>query len=204
MAKLNAGILSAPRGKVAGVVGSSWKGISYVRQKVTPANPNTAAQQAQRGKMSAAVKFAQSILAGVLIPFVSPFQKKMSGYNWFIKQNIGKITAKSNATDLRFTSGTLALPTGEATGGSGAMSVTVNFKNVANAADGEKMVAGVVWYDVNGGDAYYKTQEVEASASTATIAIGDVSGMAEPVYHVFVALTKTGLACQDVSNNVRV
>lgn len=204
MAKLNAGILSAPRGKVAGVVGSSWKGISYVRQKVTPANPNTAAQQAQRGKMSAAVKFAQSILAGVLIPFVSPFQKKMSGYNWFIKQNIGKITAKSNAVDLRFTSGTLALPTGEATGGSGAMSVTVNFENVANVADGEKMVVGVIWYDVNGGDAYYKTQEVEGTASTATIAIGDVSGMAEPVYHAFVALTKTGLACQDVSNNVRI
>lgn len=204
MAKLNAGILSAPRGKVAGVVGSSWKGISYVRQKVTPANPNTAAQQAQRGKMSAAVKFAQSILAGVLIPFVSPFQKKMSGYNWFIKQNIGKINAKSNAVDLRFTSGTLALPTGEATGGSGAMNVTVNFENVANAADGEKMVVGVIWYDVNGGDAYYKTQEVADSAATATIAIGDVSTMAEPVYHVFVALTKTGLACQDVSNNVRI
>ena len=203
MAKLNAGILSAPRGKVAGVVGSSWKGISYVRQKVTPANPNTAAQQAQRGKMSAAVKCAQSILAGVLIPFVSPFQKKMSGYNWFIKQNIGKITTGSNAVDLRFTSGTLALPTGEATGGSGAMSVTVNFENVANAADNEKMVVGVIWYDANGGDAYYKTVEAEAGVTTKTIEIGDVSTMAEPVYHAFVALTKTGLACQDVSNNVR-
>lgn len=204
MAKLNAGILSAPRGKVAGVVGSSWKGISYVRQKVTPANPNTAAQQAQRGKMSAAVKFAQSILAGVLIPFVSPFQKKMSGYNWFIKQNIGKITASSNAMDLRFTSGTLALPTGETSGGTAAMQATVNFKNVANTADGEKMVVGAVWYDSVGGDAYYKTQEVEGSASTATIAIGDVSTMSDPVVHVFVALTKIGLACQDVSNNVRI
>ena len=204
MAKLNAGILSAPRGKVAGVVGSSWKGISYVRQKVTPANPNTAAQQAQRGKMSAAVTFAQRILAGVLIPFVSPFQKKMSGYNWFIKQNIGKITASSNAADLRFTSGTLALPTGETSGGTAAMQATVNFKNVANAADGEKMVVGAVWYDSDGGDAYYKTQEVEGSLSTATIAIGDVSAMTDPIVHVFVALTKTGLACQDVSNNVRI
>ena len=204
MAKLNAGILSAPRGKVAGVVGSSWKGISYVRQKVTPANPNTAAQQAQRGKMSAAVKFAQSILAGVLIPFVSPFQKKMSGYNWFIKQNIGKITANGNAENLRFTSGTLALPTGELSGGTTAMQATVNFENVANTADGEKMVVGAVWYDSVGGDAYYKTQEVEGSASTATIAIGDVSAMGDPIVHVFVALTKTGLACQDVSNNVRI
>lgn len=204
MAKLNAGILSAPRGKVAGVVGSSWKGISYVRQKVTPANPNTAAQQAQRGKMSAAVKFAQSILAGVLIPFVSPFQKKMSGYNWFIKQNIGKITTSSNAENLRFTSGTLALPTGELSGGTSTMVANVNFENVANTADGEKMVVGAVWYDSVGGDAYYKTQEVEGSASTATIAIGDVSAMRDPIVHIFVALTKTGLACQDVSNNVRI
>ncbi len=204
MAKLSAGILSAPRGKVAGVVGSSWKGISYVRQKVTPANPNTAAQQAQRSRMGAAVKFAQSILAGVLIPFVSPFQKKMSGYNWFIKQNIGKITADSNAENLRFTSGTLALPTGELSGGTSAMKVGVSLENVANTADGEKMVVGAVWYDSVGGDAYYKTQEVEGSASTAEIAIGDVSGMSDPIVHIFVALTKKGLACQDVSNNVRV
>ncbi len=204
MAKLSAGILSAPRGKVAGVVGSSWKGISYVRQKVTPANPNTAAQQAQRGRMSAAVKFAQSVLAGVLIPFVSPFQKKMSGYNWFIKQNIGKITASSNAENLRFTSGTLALPTGELLGGTSAMQAKVSLENVANTADGEKMVVGAVWYDSVGGDAYYKTQEVEGSASTAEIAIGDVSGMSDPVVHIFVALTKKGLACQDVSNNVRI
>ena len=84
------------------------------------------------------------------------------------------------------------------------MQATVNFENVANTADGEKMVVGAVWYDSVGGDAYYKTQEVEGSASTATIAIGDVSAMGDPIVHVFVALTKTGLACQDVSNNVRI
>lgn len=106
MAKLSAGILSQPRGKVAGVVGASWKGIGYVRAKVVPANPNTAAQQTQRGKMAVVVKAAQYILATILIPYVTPFQKKMSGYNWFCKENIGAVADDALGADIKVTTGT--------------------------------------------------------------------------------------------------
>jgi hypothetical protein len=99
MAKIKSGILSKVQGKVAGVVGATWKGQNYLRELVKPGNPNTPAQQLQRGKMSVAVKASRTFLAPVLTRFVSKFVKNMSAYNWFVKQNIG--TAASPSTDIR-------------------------------------------------------------------------------------------------------
>lgn len=107
MAKIQAGILSNVRGAVAGVVGGTWKGKNYVRARVTPANPNTVAQQAQRGKMGSAVAFAKLILGGVLQPFVDPFQKYMSGFNWFIKKNIASFSDPTVWASIVVTEGTL-------------------------------------------------------------------------------------------------
>jgi hypothetical protein len=95
MAKIKSGILSKVQGKVAGVVGATWKGQNYLRELVKPGNPNTPAQQLQRGKMSVAVKASRTFLAPVLTRFVSKFVKNMSAYNWFVKQNIGE-AASSN------------------------------------------------------------------------------------------------------------
>jgi len=107
MAKLQAGILSNVRGAVAGVVGGVWKGKNYLRARVTPANPNSEAQQTQRGKMGAAVAFAKLILGGVLQPFVDPFQKVMSGFNWFVKKNISLFTVSPVYQSVIITEGTL-------------------------------------------------------------------------------------------------
>lgn len=91
MAIIKAGILSKVSGKVAGVVGSTWKGTNYLRERVKPSNPNTALQQRQRGKMRSIVAYARPILGNVLATFVDPFCKEFSGYNWFVKNNIQKI-----------------------------------------------------------------------------------------------------------------
>lgn len=91
MAIIKAGILSKVSGKVAGVVGSTWKGTNYLRERVKPSNPNTALQQRQRNKMRSIVAFARPILGNVLATFVDPFCKEFSGYNWFVKNNIAKI-----------------------------------------------------------------------------------------------------------------
>lgn len=66
MAKVQAPFLSlGARGSIGGVLTASvWKGIKTMRQKSDPANPNTAAQQAQRGKMAAAVDFWRTIITG--------------------------------------------------------------------------------------------------------------------------------------------
>jgi hypothetical protein len=84
-----------------------WKGKNYVRARVTPANPNTVAQQAQRSKMGSCVAFAKLILGQVLQPFVDPFQKQMSAFNWFVKKNIALFTKTPDYSAITMTEGTL-------------------------------------------------------------------------------------------------
>lgn len=115
MAKIQAGILSQVRGAVGGVVGGTWKGKNYLRQRVTPANPNTVAQQEKRGEFGKAVAFAKTILGPILNTYVDPFQKYMSGFNWFIKQNKTKFTETPNYASFILTDGKLTPVT--ATGG---------------------------------------------------------------------------------------
>lgn len=112
MAKIKSGILSKVQGKVAGVVGATWKGQNYLRELVKPGNPNTPAQQLQRGKMSVAVKASRTFLAPVLSPFVGKFVKNMSAYNWFVKQNIASAeSADHNIKSLMLSFGSMTAPT---------------------------------------------------------------------------------------------
>lgn len=91
MAKIKAGILSKVSGKVAGVVGGTWKGTNYLRELVKPSNPNTPLQQAQRGKMAFVVASARQVVGDVLNPYLNKFCKTMSGYNWFCRENIKRL-----------------------------------------------------------------------------------------------------------------
>lgn len=97
MAKIKAGILSKVSGKVAGVVGATWKGQNYLRELVKPSNPNTPLQQAQRSQMAAVVKCARAFSGDVFKPYLDKFLKTMSGYNWFVKENIKKFSGEDNA-----------------------------------------------------------------------------------------------------------
>ena len=202
MAKIDAGILSTPRGKVAGVVGASWKGIGYIRAKVTPANPNTTAQQAQRSKMSVVVAAAQSLLASVLIPFVSPFQKKMSGYNWFCKQNIGNVAANALGSGIVITSGTNVPPviTPAVTFASTTMAGT--FTPVADTASGEADVVYVAIYDKSANAFIVKAATATVATKAFTVSISDWSKAVGDTVFAFSGVTKTGLATQSVSNSV--
>ena len=94
MAKLNQGILGGISGTIGNVVGSSWKGINVIKSKpLSVANPRTASQVAQRGKMSNAVAFASVINTTIIKPLWDRFASKMSGYNDFISTNIALFTA---------------------------------------------------------------------------------------------------------------
>ena len=111
MAKIKSGILSKVQGKVAGVVGATWKGQNYLRELVKPGNPRTPAQQLQRQKMSVAVKASRTFLAPVLSPFVGKFVKNMSAYNWFVKQNIAEGgSGDSKIKDLMLSFGSMTPP----------------------------------------------------------------------------------------------
>lgn len=93
MGKLRSGILGHLSGKVAGVVGSRWKDQSTLREYVIPANPNTTPQQTQRGLMRGAVGFCKALVGPVFNVYVDKFQRSMSGFNYFISQNIAHMSA---------------------------------------------------------------------------------------------------------------
>lgn len=85
---ISMGLLGSVRKKVGPVVSATWKGINYLRSYVIPANPNTPNQQIQRSRMRSIVDIARQLLPSVLQPYWDPFAVKMSGYNYFVSQNI--------------------------------------------------------------------------------------------------------------------
>lgn len=90
MAKIRLGILGGISGKVASVVGGKWKGKSYIRSHVTPANPNTTGQIAARDNMKAAMEFAKANNEAILKPnYVNVVKgKALSAINRFIKNAV--------------------------------------------------------------------------------------------------------------------
>ena len=103
MGKLYQGILGGISGKVGNVIGSSWKGIPVIKARpLSVANPRSAGQVAQRGKLSNVVAFAKPLLSSVLKPLWDRFAQQQSGYNAFIGENIDLFASSmpSPASDL--------------------------------------------------------------------------------------------------------
>lgn len=110
MAKLRAGILGQVTGKVSGVVGGTWKEVNYIREYIIPANPNSAAQQVQRGLFAGAVEFCQPLVGPVFNVYSDQFQSRMSGFNFFIKDNITYFTSPPAYSSVFVTRGKLFYP----------------------------------------------------------------------------------------------
>ena len=97
MAKLKGPLFSlSASGKLAdALVYGDWKGIDYVRQYVTPSNPNSAGQQTQRGYITSAVAqwhdTSDVINAQDLINLnyaASLSTKPLSGFNYYVKGHV--------------------------------------------------------------------------------------------------------------------
>lgn len=89
MGVINQGILGGFSGKVANVVGTSWKGIAVMKAlPLSVANPRTAAQVAQRKKMAGCVALLQPILSQVIKPLNDRFAGKMSGFNYALQASL--------------------------------------------------------------------------------------------------------------------
>lgn len=89
MGKIKQGILGGFSGKVANVVGSSWKGIAVMKSlPLSVANPKTAKQIKYRTRFANAIAVAIVLLTQVIKPLWDRFAQKMSGFNDFIAQNV--------------------------------------------------------------------------------------------------------------------
>lgn len=88
MAKIKQGILGGFSGKVANVVGTSWKGRAVMKsQPLSVSNPRTESQVGQRNKFSKVAELASQILTQFVQPVENPISGNISGYNLFCKDN---------------------------------------------------------------------------------------------------------------------
>ena len=104
MATINRGILGGFSGRVANVVGSSWKGIATMRAlPLSVLNPRTAAQVGNRTRFSLLSILAAAILTTIVKPLNDRFASAMSGYNLFTSRckeafNVAGIFVPANLT----------------------------------------------------------------------------------------------------------
>ena len=87
MGVIKRGILGGFSGKVANVVGTSWKGIEVIKaMPLSVRNPNTILQQNQRASITASVKFFQMVGLDVVRALNNRWAVKMSGFNACVKR----------------------------------------------------------------------------------------------------------------------
>lgn len=93
MGVIKRGILGGFRGKVANIVGTSWKGRAVIKSlPLSVANPKTAGQVKQRNKFSITSKLASAILAFWVKPLWDRFAGDISGYNDYVSNNINYVS----------------------------------------------------------------------------------------------------------------
>lgn len=172
MGVIMSGILSKVSGKVAGVVGASWKDKAYLRAWVKPANPNTAAQQTQRTKFSDCVDFAKPLVGQVFNAYTDKFIKSMSGFNFFIKRNIALFNGSPAWGDVKVTEGPLSPVVPSTFTYSGGTVEMAWAKNLGNNGEDTDLVFWVI-YDKDTGIFYMSDGEVARSVQADSQTIPD-------------------------------
>lgn len=81
--------LKGAKGKLAGTVLSTSRGVTTVRENVTPSNPNTESQTLQRARF----KLISQIAAAVSDAIAIPYSNGLTPRNRFVSLNMGTVTA---------------------------------------------------------------------------------------------------------------
>lgn len=182
MAKILQGVFGAVQGKIGNLVGSTWKGVPVLKSKAASvANPQTAAQVAQRDSMTAAVSFAKSILAIWIKPLWDRFAIKMSGYNYWIQKNVLFFGVENgpDLEDLIMSAGNMdATEIATVTGNAANDTVTITWTPDTNGFHLASDIAYVLVFVAQEG-LVFSSSSVARSVGTATVqctgALGDVT-----------------------------
>lgn len=157
-------------GKCGDAVFSRWKGIDYVRSRVTPANPQSDLQTAQRNALKHTLTMWQSIkLWGKKIWDHYATGYPWSGYNRYMDHNIllvkagtaGKITPY-NAAYVKIS--TMAIAAG------GAGEITCTWTNVTGLS-GVDYVSAYYRQTQTGSEEYAWTKVTAVDVTTETLTI---------------------------------
>ena len=197
MGVIKQGILGGFSGKVANVVGSSWKGIAVLKSlPLSVANPNTAGQQAQRGAMTQIVAASRLLLAALIQPYWNPFSQKMSGYNAFVKENIDTFSTSGFTTfaDFFSTRGSLLnVVVSSAVADDSDNTVTVNWTDNSGTADALATDEAVICY-YNATQDYWVTDAGNAIRSAGTIVIADTIAAAADELKVYTSMSRPDIS----------
>ena len=103
MATILNGITGGFSGKVGNIIGSSWKGIDYMRSRATSiAQPNSPAQLEQRARFGTVGKFLRPLIPFLRIGFKS-YAVKMSAFNAAMAYNFDNaLTGTYPAFDIDY------------------------------------------------------------------------------------------------------
>ena len=100
MGTIKQGILGGFNGKVGTVVGSSWKGISYMRGKAQHVkNPRTAGQTYHRDAIKAVTMALRPITSTLRLTFAE-YAKKMSAFNKAVSVNYKEAIVNQDGTPV--------------------------------------------------------------------------------------------------------
>ena len=149
MAKFPNGIMGAFIGKIGGIVGFKIFGINAARTYVKPANPNTAAQQANRSVWAELVILMRQVLGSVIQLYWNPFASGMSGANLWMSVNKSATGSTLDYSLLKMAEGSLeGAPITSAIYSGAGVTVSWNATPSGNGLDDDKSVA-VVYDKVN-------------------------------------------------------
>lgn len=113
MAKVSAPLFGfQARGSLAkSITFGNWRGIPYARQRVTPRNPKTSAQQSQRSAFSAASD-AWKALPGDISAVWNDFAsgQPFTGRNAFTSRNVAALRNQTGLGNLLLSPGTRSAP----------------------------------------------------------------------------------------------
>ncbi len=147
MAKILNGILGGGAGKVGGVVMSNWKGIDTLRAYSVPSNPNSSAQQLQRGLFTGVQAFLKLILVTIIQPFWDPFAVAMSGFNVAMSKNLLAWADETAFDDAIVAQGNLELDVIDSctyTAGTGEISLAWSISAMGNGLTTDNAVVVII------------------------------------------------------------
>lgn len=147
MGKINQGILGGFSGKVGTVVGSSWKGITYVRSVAQSVkNPRTPAQMEQRAKFRLLVSFLSDVTEFVRVGY-GALAVKQTAHNAAFKYNYRNALSgegeslKIDYSKVRVSEGSLpGAESGEVSAADGKIKLTWLAIMGGKAASGDKVM----------------------------------------------------------------
>lgn len=194
MGTIKQGILGGFSGKVGTVVGSSWKGINYMRGRAQSVkNPRTEGQMEQRSKFSLALDFLKPITAFIRIGY-KVYANKQTAFNaamsYIVKNAIsGAFPNYSLDHSLTLVSrGNLTQPT-NASAAMGAGKVTVSWTDNSGQGDAQATdVAMPLAFNADKGEAVFNTAAATRADQRAELAFpADWVGDTVEIYLGFVS-----------------